>query len=369
MGTFCKDEYITRMTYVNNNNKKRKKRNIINTLLNEEQFVINHYSGSWESYSARPNDSRIGGLRTYETWYEKSTLCVTAARAGINNITNTNSAEDDNDNDSTSISTSIVSRPWLKGFVDQVGGPKIASFLLQDSGQFSSTKDQANQNQNNNHTNNSIDDRWKSKYNYTQASSKHKQKNILLDNNSEEEEEEEENGTTEDEDEDEDGGEEEEEDGDEENDATEDENEDGGEEEEEEIKLIYEHWNHTKSTIDIPNELRPPFSFVGSSSDIDTTSATFKLTSLEILQSVLHGEENEEEYLAVEEYIQTNYSLPTTTSTIPQCLIPNKIATRELANEFVLQNKKPNLPVLNVGLPKMGTTTLVSYINTYICRG
>ena len=132
---------------------------------------------------------------------------------------------------------------------------------------------------------------------------------------------------------------------------------------------MYELWNHTTSTIDIPNELRPPFSFVGGSPDTDTATATFKLTSLEILQSVLHGEENENEYLAVEEYIQTNYSLPTTTNTIPQCLIPNKIATRELANEFVLQNKKPSLPVLNVGMPKMGTTTLVSYIDTHIFRG
>jgi hypothetical protein len=61
---------------------------------------------------------------------KKSTSCA-----------NTNTAEDNNDNDNDS--TSIVSRPWLKGFVDQVGGSKIASFLLQDSGKFSSTKDQA----------------------------------------------------------------------------------------------------------------------------------------------------------------------------------------------------------------------------------
>jgi hypothetical protein len=249
------------------------------------------------------------------------------------------------------LSTSIVSRPWLKGFVDQVGGPNIASFLLQDSGKFSSTKDQANKDQNNNHIRNKIDDRYKSKSKNTQES--REQKQTILDNNNQEEEERE-NDTT-----------------------TEDEDEDGGkeEEEEEEIKLIYELWNHTTSTIDIPNELRPPFSFVGGSPDTDTTTATatatatFKLTSLEILQSILHGEENENEYLAVEEYIQTNYSLPTTTNTIPQCLIPNKIATRELANEFVLRNKKPSLPVLNVGMPKMGTTTLVSYIDTHIFRG
>jgi hypothetical protein len=194
-------------------------------------------------------------------------------------------------------------------------------------------------------------DRYKSKSKYTQESREQKQ-TILDNNNQEEEEEEKENDTTEDDDED--GGKEEEE-----------------EEEEEEIKLMYELWNHTTSTIDIPNKLRPPFSFVGGSPDTDTTTATatFKLTSLEILQSVLHGEENENEYLAVEEYIRTNYSLPTTKNTIPQCLIPNKIATRELANEFVLQNKKPSLPVLNVGMPKMGTTTLVSYIDTHIFRG
>jgi membrane-associated HD superfamily phosphohydrolase len=210
---------------------------------------------------------------------------------------------------------------------------------------------QANQDQNNNHINNNIDDRYKSKSKYTQES--REQKQTISDNNNEVEAEEAEEAEAE------------------ANDTTEDEDEVGGkeDEEEEEIKLMYHLWNHTTSTIDIPNELRPPFSFVGGSPDTDSTTATFKLTSLEILQSVLHGEENENEYLAVEEYIQTNYSLPTTTNTIPQCLIPNKVATRELANEFVLQNKKPSLPVLNVGMPKMGTTTLVSYIDTHIFRG
>jgi hypothetical protein len=105
MGTFCKDEYITRMNKYDNNNNTNEN-NIISKLLMEEQFVINHYLGSWESYSARPNDSRIGGLRTYETWYEISTLCAN---------TNINTAEDDHDNDNDS--TSIVSRPWLNGFL------------------------------------------------------------------------------------------------------------------------------------------------------------------------------------------------------------------------------------------------------------
>jgi hypothetical protein len=70
MGTFCKDEYVARKYGSNNKNENENenKYNVISKLLNKEQFVINHYLGSWESYSARPNDSRIGGLRSYETW-------------------------------------------------------------------------------------------------------------------------------------------------------------------------------------------------------------------------------------------------------------------------------------------------------------
>ncbi|OEU14898.1 hypothetical protein FRACYDRAFT_241455 [Fragilariopsis cylindrus CCMP1102] len=63
----------------------------IKSLIGNEKFVMNHYLGSWESYSARPNDSRIGGLRTYDAWLERS------------NFTNGQ--------------TSIVSRPWFNGFI------------------------------------------------------------------------------------------------------------------------------------------------------------------------------------------------------------------------------------------------------------
>ena len=76
----------------------------------------------------------------------------------------------------------------------------------------------------------------------------------------------------------------------------------------------------------------------------------------------------------MDNYIQRNFSLSTTSTstTIPQCLIPNKDATRQLANEyrklkFVQQQERPNLfPVLNVGMPKMGTTTLADYFD---CAG
>ncbi|MGK3741416.1 MAG: hypothetical protein ACI90V_008269, partial [Bacillariaceae sp.] len=88
-------------------NEELRRSKTITSILENEKFVINHYLGSWESY-ARPNDSRIGGLRTYDAWLERS------------NFTNGQ--------------YSTVSRPWLKGFIQLVGGPKIAAHLLQDAG-------------------------------------------------------------------------------------------------------------------------------------------------------------------------------------------------------------------------------------------
>ena len=116
----------------------------IKSLIGNEKFVMNHYLGSWESYSARPNDSRIGGLRTYEAWLERS------------NFTNGQ--------------TSIVSRPWFNGFIHFIcdDDPTIAAYLLQDAGKID--YGYASNNNNNNNSNNDNDndsnniEKWKWQY-------------------------------------------------------------------------------------------------------------------------------------------------------------------------------------------------------------
>ena len=87
----------------------RKRSKKIKTLVSKENFIIGHYLGSFESYSFR-DDARKGSIRTYETWKSRS--------------------------NKTKGEYSHVPRPWLKGFVELVGGPKVASYLLQDAGKF-----------------------------------------------------------------------------------------------------------------------------------------------------------------------------------------------------------------------------------------
>ena len=81
----------------------------IKKVVKDEHFVISHYLGSLESYSFR-DDARQGGLRSYEIWKERS--------------------------NETLGEYSHVVRPWLRGFVQLVGGPDVASYLLQDAGRF-----------------------------------------------------------------------------------------------------------------------------------------------------------------------------------------------------------------------------------------
>jgi hypothetical protein len=72
-------------------------------------FVLWH--GSWEAYSFR-NDARKGGDRNYAAWFERSNM--TTRYGGM----------------------SIVAWPWMRGFVDLVGGTEIALYLLHDAGKF-----------------------------------------------------------------------------------------------------------------------------------------------------------------------------------------------------------------------------------------
>jgi len=91
-------------------NKEAKQRlSEINNMVKKEKFLIYHYLGSFESYSFR-DDARKGGSRNAEKWRKRA-------------------------ND-TKGEFSHVMRPWLRGFVELVGGPKVASYLLQDAGKF-----------------------------------------------------------------------------------------------------------------------------------------------------------------------------------------------------------------------------------------
>ena len=55
----------------------------------------------------------MGKKRSYDTWFKKANL--------------TNNGE-----------TSTIAWPWMRGFVDLVGGDEIASYLLRDAGKFPS---------------------------------------------------------------------------------------------------------------------------------------------------------------------------------------------------------------------------------------
>ena len=73
----------------------------------ESGLRINHYLGSWESYSFRDNDSRRGGERSWEQWEFKATTI------GEN--------------------TDDVIRPWLSGLVE-AHGEETAADMLQNVG-------------------------------------------------------------------------------------------------------------------------------------------------------------------------------------------------------------------------------------------
>lgn len=89
----------------------------------------------------------------------------------------------------------------------------------------------------------------------------------------------------------------------------------------------YEMWNHTNSTIEIPEEYQNPFDTL-----VEDENGNWKrpLTSLEILQKVLRDDKFKADFDAVETYIQNNQTGP-----VPSCLAPDLAATRDLANEVV----------------------------------
>eukprot|EP00531_Pseudo-nitzschia_arenysensis_P015244 CAMPEP_0116150976 /NCGR_PEP_ID=MMETSP0329-20121206/19846_1 /TAXON_ID=697910 /ORGANISM="Pseudo-nitzschia arenysensis, Strain B593" /LENGTH=359 /DNA_ID=CAMNT_0003647549 /DNA_START=294 /DNA_END=1373 /DNA_ORIENTATION=+ len=131
----------------------------------------------------------------------------------------------------------------------------------------------------------------------------------------------------------------------------------------------FEMWNHSTSTIEVPEKYKNPFNLP--LEDEFGNPRRLPPTSLEILQEVLHGEKYKAEFIAVEEYmkkIKNNVSNPE----VPSCLAPDTRATRKLADKIVEERKNnPNkeenwtlpLPILNMGYPKAGSTTLKDFFN------
>jgi len=128
-------------------------------------------------------------------------------------------------------------------------------------------------------------------------------------------------------------------------------------------------WDHNTSTIIIPKQFQNPFG--------GSTAEKKKLTSLEILQNVLHGKQYQKElYQEIDDYMAGN------TSNVPKCLLPDLQTTRTLVDEVIHERERrkregnqqqQQLPkslsdrlvlhtkILNVGFPKVGSTTLFHY--------
>merc|ERR1712032_1635825 len=90
---------------------RKNRANTIKEMLRNENFTIAHYLGSWRRYSFR-EDARMGSnSRSYPRWKD---------------LANKTKGE----------TTSWVILPWLKGFIELVGGPDEAAYLLQEAGEF-----------------------------------------------------------------------------------------------------------------------------------------------------------------------------------------------------------------------------------------
>jgi Sulfotransferase domain len=98
----------------------------------------------------------------------------------------------------------------------------------------------------------------------------------------------------------------------------------------------YEMWDHQTSSIQVPDEHR----YFGKD----------KRTSLEILQDIIHSKKDQAGNDHVRDF---------NPDTLPKCFVPNTAPARQLADD--INGGKVELsndPVLYVGFPKTGTTTL-----------
>ena len=99
-------------------------------------------------------------------------------------------------------------------------------------------------------------------------------------------------------------------------------------------------WNYTTSTIEVPEDYQNPFNVLV----VDENGNKRRpRTSLEILQSILHGTKYKAEFEAVEAYMESsddnatdkNNNTKSPSVSVPKCLLPEVGATRDLANRVV----------------------------------
>merc|ERR1712238_104057 len=101
--------------------------------IQQEQFVLNHYRGSWESLARNGNG---GGSTNNNTNSSSSSLSSSSAKEEWlleqSRVTNGD--------------YSIIHRGWLQGFTTLVGSVEVASYLLQDAGKYKIHNNKKNNN-------------------------------------------------------------------------------------------------------------------------------------------------------------------------------------------------------------------------------
>ena len=102
----------------------------------------------------------------------------------------------------------------------------------------------------------------------------------------------------------------------------------------------YQLWNYTTQRLDLPVGYHHALSSIG------------RRPSLLLLQSILDHPQYQ------------NHSRPLNTN--DSCYYPNLNVTRDLANRVVQERLRLGLPVLNVGMPKVGSSTLFDFFR---CSG
>lgn len=103
----------------------------------------------------------------------------------------------------------------------------------------------------------------------------------------------------------------------------------------------YQLWNYTSQRLDLPDDYHYAFPHDGR-------------PSLVLLESILDNPQYQ------------NHSSSILANTNDSCYFPNLDTTRDLANQVVQERLNLGLPVLNVGMPKAGSSTLFHFFR---CSG